>query len=435
MGSPDCCRPLSLESLPESSEGSIVRIRQYDPDTDFDAVARIWREVGWFDAGNDDHEKGFRAFAENHTGLVAEIDGDAECHVATTPGVIRHTGTDISLSAVVAVTTSHVARRQGLAQRLTAASLARDAEAGAKVAALGIFDQGFYNKLGFGTGSYERWHAIDPAHLRVPVEARAPKRLTRDDWETVHESRLNRYRGHGACNLAAAALTKAEMLWSSNGFGLGYPDGPNGEITHHMWFSTKEMENGPWTAEWQAYQTSAQFLELMALLAGFGDQVQLVRMREPAGIQLQDLISQPFRRSRISEKSQFEAHVRSDAYWQLRMCDVEGCVAAASIEAAPVRFNLRLTDPIEPLIAPDAGWRGVGGDYVIELGPESSARRGIEPGLPMLEAGVGAFTRLWFGVLPASGLAVTDSLSGPPGLLETLDRALRLPVPKPDWDF
>jgi hypothetical protein len=35
----------------------------------------------------------------------------------------------------------------------------------------------------------------------------------------------------------------------------------------------------------------------------------------------------------------------------------------------------------------------------------------------------------------AIGLAVTDELSGPPELLRQLDRTLRLPQPRPDWDF
>jgi GNAT superfamily N-acetyltransferase len=412
-----------------------MEIRPYVADTDLEAVHRIWREVGWIEGDNDGHKQGLEIFAGEFDGLVAVINEAAECYVATGLGTIRHTGTDVSMSAVVAVTTSHVARRQGLAQKLTAASIARDAAAGAKVSSLGIFDQGFYNKLGFGTGSYERWHSIDPAHLRVPVTARPPRRLSKDDWETVHQSRINRFRGHGACNLDAQAATRAEMLWASNGFGFGYPDGPNGEITHHIWFSSKEMESGPWNAWWMAYQTTDQFLELMALVASFGDQVQLFRVREPAGIQLQDLVKEPFRRRRISEKSRFEAHVRSDAYWQFRICDVEGCVAATTVDGPPRRFNLKLTDPIEPLLGEDAEWRGVGGSYIVEFAHESTAEPGEDPALPTLEASVGAFSRMWLGVLPASGLATTDDLQGPDELIADLDRALRFPVPKPDWDF
>jgi hypothetical protein len=69
------------------------------------------------------------------------------------------------------------------------------------------------------------------------------------------------------------------------------------------------------------------------------------------------------------------------------------------------------------------------------LGEYSSARRGTEAGLPTLRATVNAFTRLWLGVRPASGLAVTDQLDGPADLLARLDRLLRLPVPCPDWDY
>jgi hypothetical protein len=38
-------------------------------------------------------------------------------------------------------------------------------------------------------------------------------------------------------------------------------------------------------------------------------------------------------------------------------------------------------------------------------------------------------------VRPATGLAITDELSGPSILLSQLDRCLKLPEPKPDWDF
>ncbi|NQT88677.1 hypothetical protein HQ560_18065 [bacterium] len=55
--------------------------------------------------------------------------------------------------------------------------------------------------------------------------------------------------------------------------------------------------------------------------------------------------------------------------------------------------------------------------------------------LPTLDATVNAFSRLWLGVRPASGLAVTDQLSGPPELLAALDAILRLPTPQPDWMF
>ena len=412
-----------------------MNIRPYDPSTDLESLQRIWREVGWIDAGDDDHAEGLRIFAEQYEGRVAVIDGSAECYVATGPGTIRHTTEDLPLSVVAAVTTSHVARRQGLAKRLTAQSIAADAANGAAVCSLGMFDQGFYNKLGFGTNAYEYWHSIDPAAIRVNVTARPPQRLSKDDWEAMHNSRINRRRGHGSCNLTNTAATQAEMHWASNGFGLGYTDGHDGELTHHIWFSAKEMEFGPLNAWWMSYQTSDQFLELMALLNSLGDSVHLVKMREPVSIQVQDLIDQPFRRSRISEKSSFENRIRAAAYGQTRICDLVACVAATKLPGDPVRFNLKLADPIEDALDADSAWRGIAGDYVVTFGPESSAVSGTDEGLPTLTAGVGAFTRLWLGVRPATGLAVTDDLNGPAALLEALDGVLRLPTPKPDWDF
>jgi hypothetical protein len=412
-----------------------VEIRSYNPETDFDGVARIWREIGWIESGNENQDKGLELFAEQYDSLVAIVDGSPECFVSTGMGSMRYLNRDLALSVVTAVNTGHVARRQGLARKLTAKAIANDAEAGAVVSALGMFDQGYYNRLGFGTGTYEYWHSIDPASLRVPVTPRPPKRLGVDDWEAIHRSRHNRLRGHGSCVIDAGAATEAELLWAENGFGLGYPDGPNGELTHLLWFSTKGMEFGPLNAWFMTYQNTDQFLELMALLVQLGDNVQLVRMREPADIQLQDLIHQPFRRRRMTEKSDYENRVRAAAYWQVRMCDVKACVAAAKLPGEPVRFNLKLTDPIVDELDDDAAWRGVADDYVITFGPESSAVRGSEAGLPILEASVGAFTRLWLGVRPATGLAVTDDLRGPSSVLAELDRILRLPTPKPDWDF
>lgn len=100
-----------------------------------------------------------------------------------------------------------------------------------------------------------------------------------------------------------------------------------------------------------------------------------------------------------------------------------------------VTSHLNLSDPIEKYLEEKSPWRGVAGDYVVTLGLSSSAERGTDPTLPTLTASVGAFTRMWMGVRPASGLTMTDDLAGPPELLAALNRVLRLPEPKLDWDF
>ena len=106
-----------------------------------------------------------------------------------------------------------------------------------------------------------------------------------------------------------------------------------------------------------------------------------------------------------------------------------------------MNFNLELHDPMEEYqqrhttLFDGVDWRGIAGSYRVSFGRESRVETRIDDSLPTLKASVGAFTRLWLGVRPASGLAVTDELSGPPELLLQLDEALRLPSPVTDWAF
>jgi len=409
-----------------------MALRNYDPNRDREAAHRIWRECGWLKKGE---EEWMDRWIGCGRALVAEVHGEAECLVLTAPGTVRYVDEDLPLCAVTGVTTSRVARKQGLAGRLTAKAVALAAAEGALVAGLGMFEQGYYNQFGFGTGGYEHWMKFDPAHLVVPTRVRPPRRITEDDWQAAHAARLARKRGHGGVNLISPDVTRCEMHGTENGFGLGYYDGPDGELTHYLWCGTDNVESGPYNIGWMAYRTPEQFLELMAVIHSWGDQIHLVRMLEPSGIQLQDLIRQPFKHRTITEKSRFEAAMHAPAYWQMRICDLEGCLARTHLRGEEARFNLRLHDPIARFLEEDAPWRGISGEYVVRLGPESNAERGADAALPTLTASVGAFTRLWLGVRPATGLAVTDELSGPPELLERLGWTLRLPDPKPDWDY
>jgi hypothetical protein len=416
----------------EGKQSGSIKLRDYDPSKDKDAVHRIWHEVGWLEK---DKEEAADLVIECGRALVAEVNGAAECLVNTAPSTMRYLSEELPFSAITGVTTSRIARKRRLARRLTAKAVALDAAAGALVAGLGIFEQGYYNQLGFGSGRYEHWIAFDPAGLAVSAKARIPRRITSEDWALVHTSRLTRLRGHGSCNLTPAEITRSDMLWNDKGFGLGYCNGPDGELTHHFWCRVKDAEHGPYTITWISFQTPDQFLELMALLKSLGDQVRLVRMREPQGIQLQDLIRQPFKQRQVTEKSKFESHMHALAYWQMRICDLPACLERTNLRSDEVRFNLTLTDPIERFLDDSAPWHGIAGDYVVTLGPSSHAERGTSASLPTLTASAGAFTRLWLGVRPATGLAITDEIHGSPKLLEKLDWALRLPEPKPDWDF
>ncbi len=411
-----------------------MEYRVYDEARDREAVHRIWREVGWIEPGNDRHAQGLDFFLSAGRALVADVGGGAECLASTAIGDIRYLGESLPFSCVTAVTTSHVARKRGLAARLTAEAVAADAAEGALVSGLGMFEQGYYDRLGFGSGGYGHWLYFDPAHLTVDVKPALPHRITADDWQAVHASRAQRLRAHGTCNLPPE-FTRAEMTWSKNGFGLGYNRGDGEKLSHHLWIEAEGGEAGPYRVLWLAYRDAGQFLELMALLKSLGDQVRLVRIIEPPGIQMQDLLRRPLQLRNATQKSKFENTMRAVAYWQMRILDVPACLAQTRLPSGEVQFNLTLSDPIESLLEEDAPWRGVAGEYAVTLGPSSGAEPGRDASRPTLTASVNAFTRMWLGVRPASGLAVTDDLKAPPELLEALDVILRLPDPKPDWDF
>ena len=348
---------------------------------DLKSVERIWRECGWI--GDDDEVSALEAFFDCGDALVALLDGEAECAVHSTDGAIRWCDEDLSLGTVTAVTTSHIARQTGYARQLTAEMLARQTLAGDEVSALGMFDQEFYDKVGYGTGSYEHWITFDPATLKVDRLRRPPKRVTAKDYVATHAAACTRKRGHGGTNLKTAEVVHAEMEWTESGYGLGYFDGPSGELTHFIWGSAKG-EHGAYSVTFRAYQTAEQLLELLGVIKSLADQVNTVGMIEFSDIQLQDLLERPFRQRRALGKQ------------QLARTDRQLCIT---------------------------------------LGEESTAVTGSKSKLPTLSASVDAFTRLWFGVRGASSLAITDNLAGPPSLPNALERKIVPPAMHTDWDF
>lgn len=245
---------------------------------------------------------------------------------------------------------------------------------------------------------------------------------------------LARRRYHGSVNTFSPLFTRSGMVRLATNFGLGYFDGPQGELTHHIWM-TAEAPHGPYHVLWMSYRTPAQFLELMALLHGLSDQVRVVRMVEPAGIQMQDVLARPFRMFRLQHESGQTYGIYAAGFWQARICNLFACLERTSFPAGPVRFNLHLSDPIERYLDEDAPWREIAGEYVVTIGRESGAKPGHDPALPTLEATAGSFTRLWLGILPATSLAFADHLRGPAELLEQLDAVIRLPPPHVDWDL
>lgn len=403
--------------------------RPYDEDRDLGAVIRMWREVGWID-DTDEQADALRRVAARGGGIVADVRGEAECLVLRTPGTVRYLDVDLPLCAVSGVTTSHVGRRQRLASALMVETLTAAVEEGAAVASLGFFEQGFYDRFGFGTGCYEHRLRFDPALLDVPVPDCAPVRLGVDEMEELHALMARRHRRHGSVVLDPVDWFVAEWAWIDKPFALGWR-GDDGRLTHALLGSMKDG-HGPYVIEQLAYEELPQLLDLLGWLRVLGEQVNQVEIAaEPADVQLQDLVREPVRQRRVARLAGgSDALHHAIAEQQDRILDLGACIAAVTVPE-PVDFGLRLRDPLEDL----GGWPGIGGSYTVHLGRTSSVQDGIADGLPVLDASVGAFTRLWFGVRPATSLAITDDLAGPDDLLAQLDRSLRLPTPQAGWPY
>ena len=122
-----------------------MEFRAYDEDRDKDAVCRIWREAGWMEG---DKTEAFDVHRAASRGLVAMINGEAECLVLTSPGTVRYLDEDLLWSCVSAVVTSRVARKQAFASRLTAQAIADDVAQGAIVSGLGLLRSLLGQRLG-----------------------------------------------------------------------------------------------------------------------------------------------------------------------------------------------------------------------------------------------------------------------------------------------
>ncbi len=247
----------------------------------------------------------------------------------------------------------------------------------------------------------------------------------------LHGLMLRRHRGHGSVVIDPPDFFDLEWAWTDKPFALGYRNA-EGRLTHALLGSMND-EHGPYEIAVLAYEEPAHLLELLGLVRALGDQVNSVVIRdEPPGVQFQDLIREPVRQRRIARLAGgSDALHQAIAEQQDRILDLSACIAAVRLRTPPVAFGLRLRDPLESL----GGWPGIGGAYTVRLGSASEVHEGLDEDVPVLEASVGAFTRLWLGVRPATGLSLTDDLDGPPALLEALDEAFRLPPPRAGWSY
>ncbi len=409
-----------------------MKLRAYERERDLEAVQRIWSEVGW--VSGDEQVAAVEDFFSAGEALVADVGDSAEAAVNGARGKMKYQQEDLDLWCVTSVTVGRIARRRGLAQSMTAELLAIGAQRGHEIAALGMFEQGFYDRLGFGTGGYEHWVTFDPAKLQIDRPYPPPRRLTLDDWKIMHRAMVQRRRRHGGVLLDDPAIFKAECVWAENAFGLGIVD-DRGDLSHFFW-ATAKGESGPYVIKMLCYDDGEQLLDLLTLMQSLGDQVSTIGMLEPNDIQFQDLLRHPIRNRRnTAGADEHEKVSKAMAVWQARILDLEGCLAKTHLPGPTVEFNLRLSDPIAELLPPEGSWRGIGGDWQLALGRDSHATRGTDPALPTLEASVGAFTRFWLGCQNASGLRATDHFRAPDSLVEQLDWTVRLPRIQLGWDF
>lgn len=407
------------------------KIRPYVEKKDRSNAQRIWKECGWMTDEKKDKESADAIFRSGRA-LVFDLNGSAESMVTSTPSRLHYAGTVLDHAAITSVTTSRIARNLGAASTTLAVMLAEEAESGFATSGLGIFEQGFYDRLGYGTGSYEHWISFDPAWLKeLPVPG-VPERFDVKSYKAIHQARLRRKKSHGTVDILPPEVTQAEMLALKNTFCLGYKK--RNIITHCVVMYCTEVEEGPYRVLCMAYQNYHQFRELLALIKGLSDQVRQVRMREPGEIQMQDFLDRPFQLQMVSQKGDFEASVRSVAYWQLRILDLKKCVSAMKCRES-LRFNLVIEDPVVRFLQKESNWKGCGGKYTVTFGPRSSVKRGFSDGLETLTASIGDFSRYWLGAQTPAALNVTGLFEGSPQLLEKLDAAVALPLPAPDWDY
>ena len=146
------------------------------------------------------------------------------------------------------------------------------------------------------------------------------------------------------------------------------------------------------------------------------------------------MLKRPFRSQAIAEEGKHASELSALAWYQLRVLDIPARVSALSYSGPDIAFRLTVEDPVDTLLAHDDSWRPVGGSYDVILGQHAAVDQAEDDALPALTCTINTFSRLIWGVSPASSLAISDGLQAPASLLAALDRVFT-PNPSPGWDF
>ena len=167
------------------------------------------------------------------------------------------------------------------------------------MATLGMFEQGFYDRVGFGSGPYLHEVVVDPGTLAVGhVPYRQPLRLSTPRLRRVPPAppatppapwwRHHRTARSDARRAPLARQAAVRPRLSQRGRST-HPRVPRDPRT---------ANTGPYHVRYLAYEQADQLLELLRLLRELSDQVHSVKLIEPAGVQLQDLINAPLSHNR-----------------------------------------------------------------------------------------------------------------------------------------
>jgi len=406
----------------------------YDKEKHLEKCISIWMDVGWLMNGQ---EKLANLWFDSADALVGEHFNDVVALGLAHSGTFRHAAhsQDIPFCAISAVTVALHGRKLGFAGTLTAELLARGAERGEAFAGLGMFEQGFYDRLGFANYPYTRIAEFRPSELMLSgFFSSDPVRLGKQNWQDIHQSRINRLRYHGSVNLPPV-ITQADMEINKNTFAIGFRN-KIGEMTHHYVVRSVKGEHGPMSVIWMAFQTPDQFKDILLSIKSFGDQIDIVSLQEPPGIQFQSLLRKPISTNRQSTGSAgHKVGIRTGSWSQGRILDLRKCIEGMNCVGKECSFNLILTDPVEKYLDSSFEWKGCGGEYTIRFSSESNAELGITEGLPVMKCSVNTFSKLWTGTAKPSMLPYTDKITAPSSLLEKLDKTLNLPEPSFDWDL
>ena len=140
-----------------------------------------------------------------------------------------------------------------------------------------MFEQGFYDRLGFGSGGYEHKLTFDPATLTVPIPDRIPVRISTDQALEVHDLMARRTRGHGGIVVSEPQALAAEMACLESPVALGYRN-EDGRLTHALLGESKNAKSVNITH--LLAEEPNQLLELLGLIRAQSDQWASVRIPE-----------------------------------------------------------------------------------------------------------------------------------------------------------